>query len=198
MHKMASALIASLRNASYVRVTAPGGTDVTFYVEGRGWDTDLTVPEGESGNPPCGEIWCAPVETLSEGRVVCDGSIRGLGAVPAPVTITVDAGRAQSVECADAEFRARVEESLAVDREGGVVGMFGIGINHQACISGNSFEDEMGYRTAHVAFGNNEEMSGGRNRSSTHRDFFFREPTVIVHYADGSAARIVENGLVTY
>jgi hypothetical protein len=38
-------------------------------------------------------------------------------------------------------------------------------------------------------------MPGGTNRSRTHRDFLFREPTITVHYADGSAALIVEGGL---
>jgi aminopeptidase len=196
-HK-ASAMIARLRESSYLRVTAPGGTDATFYVEGRGWDTDLVIGPGQFGNLPCGEIWCAPVETLGEGIVVCDGSIGDLGAVPSPVTIVVDRGRVQSVACDDADFGARVEQLLAIDDEAKIIGEFGIGINPQARITGNLLEDEKAFRTAHVAFGNNEEMPGGKNRSRTHRDFLFREPNITVHYVDGSAAQIVEAGLANY
>jgi len=195
IQEKATALIASLRNASYARVTAPGGTDITLYIEGRAFDTDVAIGPGGLGNLPCGEIWCAPVETLGEGVLVCDGSIGDLGAVPEPVTITIDQGRVQRVVCPDDAFKGRVEKLLSIDDEAKVVGEFGIGINPGARLTGNLLEDEKAFRTAHVAFGNNEEMPGGRNHSRTHRDFLFKEPTIRVHYADGSAVVIVEDGL---
>ncbi len=193
----ALALMSSLRQASYARITAPGGTDLTVYVEGRGWDTDTQVGAGSFGNLPCGEIWCAPIENLGEGLLVCDGSIGDLGAVPAPVHITVDRGQVTKVECADGDFQARVEEFLALDEEAKVLGEFGIGINPKARITGNLLEDEKAFRTAHIAFGNNEEMPGGKNRSRTHRDFLFSDPTIVIHNTDGHAFRIVEDGLVS-
>ncbi len=195
IQEKATALIASLRNASYARVSAPGGTDLTLYIEGRAFDTDVAIGPGGLGNLPCGEIWCAPVETLGEGVLVCDGSIGDLGQVPAPVRISIEQGRVQAVDCPDGAFKERVEELLAIDDEAKVVGEFGIGINPGARLTGNLLEDEKAFRTAHVAFGNNEEMPGGRNRSKTHRDFLFKEPTITVHYVDGTAMLIVEDGL---
>lgn len=193
----AVALMAALRHASYARITAPGGTDLTVYVEGRGWDSDSRIDPGHFGNLPCGEVWCAPVEHLGEGLLVCDGSIGDLGAVPVPVHITVDNGQVVNVECADVDFKARVEELLALDEEAKTLGEFGIGINPGARITGNLLEDEKAFRTAHIAFGNNEEMPGGKNRSRTHRDFLFRDPTIVIHNVDGNAFRIVEDGLVS-
>jgi aminopeptidase len=195
LREKAGQMIGALRTASYARITAPGGTDVTVYIEGRAWDTDTEIDPGHFGNLPCGEIWCAPVETLGEGLLVCDGSIGDLGAVPAPVRITIDQGRIAGVECDDADFLARVNEVLAIDDEARVLGEFGIGINPGARITGNLLEDEKAFRTAHLAFGNNEEMPGGRNRSRTHRDFLFRDPTIVIHNVDGFAFRIVEDGL---
>jgi len=191
-------LISSLRNASYARITAPGGTDLTLYIEQRPFDTDVVVEPGRFGNLPCGEIWCAPVENLGEGLLVCDGSIGDLGAVPQPLTIVLDSGRVKELTCDDEAFRRRVEDLLAIDEEATIIGELGIGINPRARITGNLLEDEKAFRTAHVAFGNNEDMPGGRNRSRTHRDFLFREPTITVHYTDGSATLIVEDGLVGF
>lgn len=197
VRERALALMARLRQASYARITAPGGTDLTVYVEGRGWDTDTQVDPGHFGNLPCGEVWCAPVENLGEGILVCDGSIGDLGAVPSPVHITVDSGQVAGVECSDKDFQGRVEELLALDDEARILGEFGIGINPKARITGNLLEDEKAFRTAHIAFGNNEEMPGGKNRSRTHRDFLFRDPTIVIHNTDGHAFRIVEDGLVS-
>ena len=191
----ATDLLGRRRSASYARVTAPGGTDLTLYIEGRAFDTDVAIGPGGLGNLPCGEIWCAPVETLGEGVLVCDGSIGDLGQVPSPVTIIMDQGRVQNVICADQAFADRVGELLDIDDEAKVVGEFGIGINPGARLTGNLLEDEKAFRTAHVAFGNNEEMPGGCNRSKTHRDFLFKEPTITVHYIDGTAMLIVEDGL---
>ena len=188
-------MISALRQASYARIIAPGGTDLTVYVEGRHWDTDVVIEPGHFGNLPCGEVWCAPVENLGEGTLVCDGSIGDLGAVPEPVTIVIDGGRIQSVDCPDRDFLTKLEEALAIDDDARVLGEFGIGINPGARLTGNMLEDEKAFRTAHIAFGNNEEMSGGRNRSRTHRDFLFREPTIVIHNVDGSAFSVVEDGI---
>jgi aminopeptidase len=197
MAAKAATMMGKLRHASYARITAPGGTDVTIYIEGRAWDSDTRVDPGHFGNLPCGEIWCAPVEHIGEGVLVCDGSIGDLGAVPAPVTITVDSGRIAQVQCGDPDFLARVETLLAIDGEARVLGELGIGINPGARLTGNLLEDEKAFRTAHIAFGNNEEMPGGRNRSKTHRDFLFKDPTIVIHNIDGHAFRIVEDGLVS-
>jgi len=197
MKQRAMEMISSLRHASYVRITAPSGTDLTLYIEGRRFDSDVEIEPGGCGNLPCGEVWCAPIETLGEGLLVCDGSIGDLGPPPAPVTIELEGGRAVSVDCDDPTFKDRVVELLNIDEEARVIGEFGIGINPGARLTGNMLEDEKAFRTAHVAFGNNEEMPGGRNRSRTHRDFLFKEPTITVHKIDGSAVRVVEDGLAS-
>lgn len=67
--------------------------------------------------------------------------------------------------------------------------------NHTtAKLTGNLLEDEKAYRTAHIAFGNNDEMPGGRNKSATHRDFLFYDPTFDVTFADGTSKVLIEKG----
>jgi len=55
---------------------------------------------------------------------------------------------------------------------------------------GNLLEDEKAGKTAHIAFGNNENMPGGKNNSETHRDFLFHTPALTVTYFDGSQREI--------
>ena len=52
---------------------------------------DLTAP-GAFGNLPCGEGFIAPIEGTSEGTLVVDGTIGGIGRVQEPVEITVRGG----------------------------------------------------------------------------------------------------------
>jgi nucleotide-binding universal stress UspA family protein len=191
----AHALMRRFNGAATVHVTAPGGTDVTLDIADRPFATDAEILDGKWGNLPAGEIWCAPVEDAANGVIVCDGSIGDLGAVPAPVSLVVSAGRVTAVDCDDPAFKARVKEALAVDDSARVIGELGIGLNPGACLTGNLLEDEKAGRTAHIAFGNNEDMGGGRNRSKTHRDFLFREPTFDVTYADGRVERVIEAGV---
>jgi len=184
MRREAMDLMARLDGAGRVHVTAPGGTDLVLDITGRSFETDTYVADGGWGNLPAGEVWCAPVEDSANGVVVCDGSIGDLGPVPSPVRLRLEAGRIVRIECADAEFQRRVEEVLAADEEARVIGELGIGLNPGARLTGNLLEDEKARHTAHVAFGNNEDMPGGRNRSRTHRDFLFHRPTILLRYTN--------------
>ena len=190
-------LINRLEGAVCLKVTAPGGTEMTIDVTDRPFSTDTAIPDGSAGNLPCGEIWCAPVESNANGVLVCDGSIGDLGRVPAPVTLVVNNGKVTSVMCQDPDFRAEVETLLEYDAGAGIIGEFGIGINPAASVIGNLLEDEKAAGTAHIAFGNNMGMKGGRNASRTHQDFLFTDPTVTVTFADGREATLLISGRIT-
>jgi aminopeptidase len=192
--KAADHLMGLFRNAESVDITAPGGTDIVVKIENRDFETDVVIKAGTFGNLPAGEIWCGPIETGANGIIVCDGSIGDAGQVPAPLRIEVKDGRIASMECADASFRDRLWDLTHVDDMSDIIGELGIGLNPMARLTGNLLEDEKAGRTAHVAFGNNEDMPGGRNTSSTHRDFLFYKPTMKVSYKDGSVKEIISDG----
>lgn len=192
----ANRLMETLQGAITIHITAPGGTDVTLNVANRPFMTDTVIEDGKWGNLPAGEIWCAPVEDAANGILVCDGSIGDLGQVPSKVAIKLTEGRITGLDCEDPAFLERLHEFLSVDDEAKVIGELGIGLNPGAGLTGNLLEDEKAGGTAHIAFGNNEDMGGGRNRSSTHRDFLFRGPTFSVSYADGRIEKPIVDGEV--
>jgi leucyl aminopeptidase (aminopeptidase T) len=196
MVKTADRLMKAFENAKSVHITAPAGTDIVVGIEDRGFLTDVHITAEHAGNLPCGEIFCAPEETEADGVLVIDGSFGDVGNVPKPLRITVKAGRADSFESEDPELVAQVEKLTGIDEEARVIGELGIGLNPGAKLTGNLLEDEKAFRTAHIAFGNNKDMPGGRNRSQTHRDFLFYDPTMKVTYKDGSKRTLIDKGQI--
>ncbi|MGA9138752.1 MAG: aminopeptidase [Methanocella sp.] len=167
------------RSVSTVRMIAPGGTDVTFSITGRAFVDDLTIRSGHMGNLPAGEIWCAPVERSMNGTIVCDGSIGDLGLVQEPMAISVENGKAARVSSKDSSLAREVIKLLSEDDDASLAGEFGIGLNPKARVTGLMIEDEKACGTAHIAFGQNTDMPGGRNNSITHRDFLIRSPSIV-------------------
>ena len=192
----ADCLMDRFKGVKSVHITAPAGTDITLDLENRGWQTDLRIDEGDFGNLPAGEVWCAPVENGANGVLAIDGSIGDLGQVPSLLTMTVENGRLVGVECADKNFVRQVEELSDIDDEARIIGELGIGLNPGARIVGVMLEDEKAGETAHIAFGNNMDMDGGQNNSKTHRDYLFYKPTIVATYLDGSKKDIMRDGKV--
>jgi len=91
--------------------------------------------------------------------------------------ISIKNGKIEKLESEDQNLVQKVKELTNVDAEASVIREMGIGLNEGAKLTGNLLEDEKVFNTAHVAFGNNEEMAGGKNRSKTHRDFLFYQPS---------------------
>ena len=194
MMNLVDRMLKALEGAKTAHITSPGGTDLHLNIEDRPFETDVHITTEHFGNLPAGEIWCAPVETDAHGVLVCDGSIGDLGMVTSPVRMTIRNGKIESIECEDKELLKKLNEVLYVDEEAHVIGEFGIGLNPGARITGNLLEDEKAFRTIHIAFGNNEEMAGGQNRSQTHRDFLVKDPTVTITYKDGRQETLIRDG----
>jgi leucyl aminopeptidase (aminopeptidase T) len=189
-------LMNQFRNVERVHITAPAGTDLTLELASRLWQTDVKIKEGDFGNLPAGEVWCAPVEDGANGVMVIDGSIGDLGSVPSPLTMKLKAGKLVSVECADKAFAKEVMELSKVDDMADIIGELGIGLNPGARIVGVMLEDEKASETSHIAFGNNIDMDGGKNDSKTHRDYLFYKPTIVATYKDGSTRTMLKDGKV--
>jgi len=194
MLDVANKLMRALENAKSVHITAPAGTDIVIDIENRPFETDVKITNKCSGNLPCGEISCAPMESNGDGTIVCDGSIGDLGKVQTPFRITVENGRVVQLEPEDHPLFGKVEELIGIDDEASVIGELGIGLNVGARLTGNMLEDEKAFNTAHIAFGNNEPMQGGQNCSKTHRDFLFFKPTLNVTFKDDSREVLIEEG----
>ncbi len=188
-------LMRRLQDATEIEVTAPFGTKLIFSVEGREFMTDVTIGDKEIGNFPMGEVYVAPVEDSAYGIVVVDGSIGDVGDMPCPLILTIEDGKIATVECNRKRLRKKIEKLLSIDEEASIIGEFGIGLNPGAVPCGHTLLDEKAGRTAHVAFGNNVGFKyPGKNRSRTHRDFIFMNPTIIATYRDGYRRIIMRRG----
>lgn len=177
-----------LTDGREVRISSPQGTDVVFSIEGRpGLSDDGRISEpGAFGNLPAGEGFIAPVEGVTNGRLVFDGSVWPIGRLEAPLTIDVVDGYATSFSGpAGEQFRSILDKHGA---DAFAVAELGIGTNEAAILTGNVLEDEKIMGTIHVAFGDNHSF-GGTIRVSSHQDGVVLQPTVDV---DGT--RLLEDG----
>jgi leucyl aminopeptidase (aminopeptidase T) len=195
MKVTADKLLEKLENAVQLHITADGGTDILLGVEGRKFTGDIGVQPGKMSNIPCGEIYCAPLETEANGVIVFDASIGDIGLLKQPLKVYVSNGRITKFESDNKELVKRITELTNIDEEARVIGELGIGVNPGARITGNMLEDEKSLGTAHIAFGNNADFpGGGKNNSKIHRDSLFYRPTIEVRYADGSRKLLMKQG----
>jgi leucyl aminopeptidase (aminopeptidase T) len=167
-----------LERTKIVRVTAPGGTDLTMPIAGRQAhaSSGLFRDRGQWGNLPTGESYLAPLEGLSEGVLVVDGSMAGVGVVGQPLRIVVEKGYATEIT-GGREADALVALLAPHGRDARTVAEFGIGTNDKAKLTGVILEDEKVMGTIHVAFGDNKSM-GGTVRVASHLDGLVKRPTV--------------------
>jgi leucyl aminopeptidase (aminopeptidase T) len=149
----------TLPESTTVRVTAPGGTDLTF--RSRDWQL-------------CGltEVLTAPAEGSAEGVIVADLSVF-YGLVSSPIELQLEGGRLVSMRCPDPTdrlFRMYVEEMERRFDEGEAnrrLAEAGVGGNGGARPSGVLMEDEAVRGTCHFCFGDNTRY-GGTNASDWH------------------------------
>lgn len=179
LRRRGRAIAAILDAGSEARITCARGSDLRLGLEGRKAIPDageLTAP-GAFGNLPCGEGFISPDDRASEGTLVVDGTIAGVGIPVAPVTLTVADGRL--VEASGAEGAALVELLTADSEDGRIVAELGVGTNEKAELTGNVLEDEKLLGTVHVAFGASAAI-GGRVQVPVHLDCVVMKPTLTV------------------
>ncbi|MCI6054999.1 aminopeptidase [Dysosmobacter sp.] len=129
--------------------------------------------KGQSGNLPSGEAYIAPLEDGSNGEMVIDGSMVGLGKLDAPLRVRVDGGKLKEITGPGAE---KLGVLLANDRNATLCEL-GIGTNHAARVTGIILEDEKAYHTVHIAFGTNIGFQG-TNKADCHMDGVILNPTL--------------------
>ena len=169
---------------SFVRVTAPSGTDITMSIVGRVGNCAPGYVEGpgDLGSPPDIEANVSPIESSARGVVVVDGSIPypSVGLLDASVTLRVEAGRITDIDGPPvivAELRS-LFASAASDKAF-VLAECGVGLNDKAQLSGVMLTDEGAAGTMHFGFGSNATV-GGTNEVPFHLDVVFRQPTLLV------------------
>lgn len=173
------------------RITTELGTDVRLNIEGRignvapGW----CFEKGSLASPPDAEANVPPIEDMTEGVLVVDGSIpcREIGLLHAPIALTIKNGKIVKIEGQRAHELEAVFNKHNTDATR-VAAEFGIGLNPAAELIGSMLEDEGCLGTIHIGFGSNITI-GGKNRVPFHLDTIVRNATV---YIDDQL--IMENG----
>lgn len=182
-------LINLIRDANEIILTSNLGTNATFSAKGRKVisSTGVLKNKGDWGNIPSGEVYFAPVEDISFGRLVCDGSIAGIGMLESPITIDIEKGMITKISGGK---QAELLDKMLSDVGGKAkaVAEFGIGTNPKAKLCGLILEDEKVLGTVHIAFGNNISMEGSIN-VPIHIDCIIKSPSFTV---DGK--KIMEKG----
>ena len=169
----AQAAIRLLDGKNRVRVTSPGGTDVEVSIAGR--PALEVVPVKQPGammgpTPLWGEVAYAAVETETQGKIVVDGNMLGIGVpghVEHPITWHVEGGRYRAIEGGEEAARLRQVISGVPGTE--TIGEFAFGTSDFAPLGSPSEKGRKG--TSHFALGDNQNCyPGGQNKSSLHLD----------------------------
>ena len=136
---------------------------------------------GSFACPPNIEACLAPVEEKTNGVFVINASIAGVGAVTAPVKVTVENGIIVSIEGgSDAEM---LKDILTKPNNPNCfrISELGIGLNPCAIPCGSLLEDEAPLGTVHIAAGNNaSNFPGGQVSAPVHIDMIAKESTVYI------------------
>jgi len=177
-------IIKAMEKAKKVRVTSANGTDFQLSLEGRiALKVAPVKGKGEMMGPiPLwGEVAYAPVEDRTEGKIIFDGIMLGVG-VPGslknPIELTVKGGRA--VEIKGGEEAKRLKEVVeGSDKNANVIGEFAIGTSEKEVYGSPSEKGMLG--TIHCALGDNSHCyPGGQNVSKLHLDGTVRDVTIEV------------------
>jgi leucyl aminopeptidase (aminopeptidase T) len=165
--------MAALEGVEKVRVTSARGTDFTVTIKDRpALEVASIKRRGQMMGPlPLwAEVAFAAVEDKTEGTMIVDGVMLGIGLpgqVKEPITWTIEHGKAVKIEGGDEARRLR--EVVEGVENATVIGEFAFGVSEVAPFGTPSEKGRVG--TVHCALGDNHNAyPGGQNVSSLHLD----------------------------
>ena len=186
VEKLTEVITEKLTKASEARIEKDGKV-LKISLKGRNGVPSPGVYKnpGQCGNLPSGVAYIAPLENGSEGEMIIDGSMVGIGKLESPLHMVISGGRLRSVTGEKSENL----DVLLKNETNGTLCELGIGTNEAAILNGIILEDEKVYGTVHIAFGTNTSF-GGVNKAECHMDGIILRPTL---YLDNE--KIIEDGV---
>jgi len=181
-----------LAGAISARVRTPNGTDISFDLRDREFKANIGLlnQPGRSGNLPAGEVYIAPLEGRSSGKLVVEPGINPWA--KEQLILEIKDGKVFRME-GDSRFINRLEEIFSKHPLARNIAEFGIGTNDKAKAGTTLLELEKVLGTIHVAIGDNSTF-GGKVSVPLHIDFVFENPTVDFNFSDGKILRLMEAG----
>lgn len=179
-----------LEQGSLFKVTAAGGTDLSFSGQGQpGNAFDALAGKGGLFRSMSVEANIGPVDDTCEGILVIDGSLPPVGVLNEIITCDIRKGSIVKIT------GGRQADKLAAilraynDPKMYMVAEFGIGMNPCAKLTGHSYlADESALGTVHFGFGTNLSQ-GGNRKAAAHFDAIILKPNIEI---DGIV--IMKNG----
>jgi aminopeptidase len=139
-------------------------TDLSFSIKGR-----TAIPCAGEYNMPDGEIFTAPEEGSTEGKIYYEFPAIYGGREVAGIRLTFRKGKV--VDASAEKNEGILKDMLAADPGARVLGEFGIGANAGvSSFTRDILLDEKMGGTIHLAIGRSYPESGGRNDSAVHWD----------------------------
>lgn len=176
-----------VRDARYITVTTPAGTEFTaeFSPSYRWIVLDGTLRPGTLSNLPEGEVATCPYNV--EGVVVVDGILgdyftEEFGPLEnTPVTLEIQDGRVREISCDNNELLRELQDYTRQDENANRIGEFAIGTNTGLDrLVGNMLQDEK-FPGVHIAMGDpTSELTGADWQSKTHIDALLMDVTIDV------------------
>ena len=175
--------------AKQAHISTDAGTDLVMSIDNRTphiLDGIVKGP-GTFAAMPDGETAISPAEETTEGNLVIEHSMDGLGLLDEPIHLTVVKGRVASIEGGQSAqmLKQMIDRS---DKDANNIAEFAIGTNPKARLIGNLAEDKKLEGSVHIAIGDNHVL-GGNITSNIHLDGMVLNPTVEL---DGKC--IISNG----
>jgi leucyl aminopeptidase (aminopeptidase T) len=178
LSKKTKAIAKILSKAEYIEIKTKNGSHLTLSKGKRTVFVDdgiLTKP-GSFGNLPAGEVFFAPVEGSSEGRLILEWApTRELAS---PITLIVKNGYVNKIT-GEEPYVDFLKKKIEERSENANIAELGIGTNDRAKRPDNILESEKISGTIHIAIGDNSSF-GGKVQALLHQDFVFFQPTVIL------------------
>lgn len=171
-------LRSKISSSKGIHITSPGGTDIkTTVTETHGTNPGQFHNKGDFGNLPSGEVDSGVILEKTNGTLVIDCSMAGVGKIEDKLTIKIEKGIATEITGEKSDELKEILDEVGPDAY--IIAELGIGTNPKAIITGNILEDEKVKGTIHMALGN--DMSyGGDNDIPLHLDGICDKPTIII------------------
>ena len=179
--RLGRCMLPFLRFGNQVHITTELGTDLHLSVRDRnpGLFNGVAAAPGVCSSASF-EVYIPPVETMTNGVIMLDGSMGYIGLVTETLPLTFRDG--YLVDIPDTPSGRRLKEFMESfhDPEMYCAAELGVGLNQCSVCRGASYiEDESTYGTFHIGFGRNLAL-GGNHDAEGHFDIVTHDPTISV------------------
>ncbi len=192
MYKRTNKIAGRVKKCDFIEIITPNGTSLTLKKSGRevGSDTGIIRKPGEFSNLPAGEVYLAPLEGTSSGRLVLEWA--PTRKLRSSIILNIEKGKVQSVEGSE-RYTGYLKEMISKRPENANIAELGIGTNNMASRPDNILESEKILGTIHIALGDNSSF-GGKVRTPFHQDFIFFKPTVTLIHSNKVRKILLKDG----